>query len=146
MLPKLRKVEGAWNLHLVPKFPDLATKGPIEYFLRFATAELLAEDADQLTARVVNRLTHGLMDLDAAIVALGGDAIGGKLGGMRFMDSRIVSLDSIANPPENGPAGAMNELEEREGALHKALLDVDRRLDQAVEEAVARALEERDLG
>ncbi|MFH1569520.1 MAG: phage portal protein [Gemmatimonadota bacterium] len=138
ILPKLRKIEGALNLFLLPMYPDLARTPAVDWLLEFDTDELLAEDADKVSDRVLRQLERGLLTINEALEELGRDALEDEeLGGMRIVDQRFVPLGQLAagaGLPETGMQAAEEE-------VLKAIRAHEDHLEELVEEKVRQAME-----
>ena len=142
ILPKLRKIEGALDLFLLPRYPDLVRTPAVDWKFEFDAEELLAEDEDKITDRVLRKLERGLLTLNEALTELGHDPLEDEaLGDMRIVDSRFVPLEQLVN----GGMGPENSLETAEEGVIKAIRTHEEHLDEIIEEKVRRALEERGV-
>ena len=135
VLPKLRKIEGAINLFLLPQYPDLKRAPAVDWKFEFDVDELLAEDEDKLTDRVIKKMRHGLLSVDEALEELGHDAIGGDAGEMRMIDKALIPLDSISSNVD------MNALEATEDEVVDVIRRHEEGLSERVEELVRKSLE-----
>lgn len=144
ILPKLRKLEGAYNLFLVPKYPDLARTPGKDFRVEFDTEELLAEDRDKLSSRVISQFTNGLLTVNEALEMLGYDTVEDEaLGSLRIIGGQFQPLENVASGAGGG--GPVNALEGREQQALAALESAGSDVTEKVEEAVKKALEERGL-
>ncbi|HUW15200.1 MAG TPA: phage portal protein [Anaerolineae bacterium] len=138
ILPKLRKIEGALDLFLLPRYPDLQRTPAVDWKFEFDAAELLAEDEDKMTDRVIRKLDRGLLTINEALTELGQDTIEDEaVGGLRMVDSRLVPLESLIGGgglPETGLEGAEQE-------VLKAIRQHEEHLDEVIAEKVRLALE-----
>lgn len=142
ILPKLRKIEGALNLFLLPRYPDLARTPVASWRLEFDADELLAEDVDKVTDRVVQLFERGLLTLNEALAELGRDPVEDEeLGGLRVMDGRLVPLSTLVGGglPETG-------LEKAGDEVLRAIRAHEEHLDELVAEKVREALEAAEGG
>jgi len=140
VLPKLRKIEGALNLFLLPRYPGLQRTPKVDWRLEFDVEELLAEDEDKLTDRVLKKLERGLLTIDEALLELGHDPLEDEeLGETRIIDKRFVPLESVAGGlPETGLEGAEDDVLD-------AMRQHDENLGEVIEEKIAKALEARGV-
>ena len=137
ILPKLKKLEGAYNLYLLPKYPDLVRTSKSDHRLEFDAEELLAEDQDKVVDRVLKKFSHGLLTVNQALEEMGEETVEDEaVGEVRVMDSRLVPIS------EAGGALPMNSLEQQDGELFKSIRDMEGRVAELVEERVRHALEE----
>jgi len=136
ILPKLRKIQGAINLFLLPRYPDLKRTPQVDWLFEFDVEELLAEDRDKLTDRVIKKLRHGMLTIDEALEETGHDAIGGEIGKMRMIDKSLVPLKELL-------AGSvdMNSLESVENEIEDIIRRQEDHLEELVEEKVRKAIE-----
>ena len=142
ILPKLRKIEGALDSFLLPRYPDLVRTPQVDWRFEFDTEELLAEDEDKVTDRVLRKLERGLLTLNEALTEMGHDPLeDDDLGDMRIIDRRFMPLGDLAV----GAAGPEPGLEEAEQGVIKAIREHEDHLDEIVEEKIRRALEERGV-
>jgi len=135
ILPKLRKIEGAIDLFLIPQYADLMRTPQVDWRFEFDTTELLAEDEDMLTDRVIKQLRHGLLTIDGALGELGHDAIGGDVGEMRMIDKALIPLDSI------GDITGLNSLEKAEDEVVDIVRRHEEHMGELIEEEVRKAFE-----
>jgi len=137
ILPKLRKIEGALNLFLLPRYPDLQRTPVLDWRMEFDVEELLAEDEDKLTDRVLKKLERGLLTINEALVELGHDPLEDEeLGGTRIIDKKFIPLADVAGGglPETG-------LEKAEEEVLEAIRRHEEDLNEVIEEKVRKALE-----
>ena len=135
ILPKLRKIEGAIDLFLIPQYADLGRTPQVDWKFEFDTTELLAEDEDLLTDRIIKQLRHGLLTIDEALEELNHDAIGGETGEMRMIDKALIPLDRI------GDATGLNSLEAAEDEVVDIVRRHEEHMGEMIEEEVRKALE-----
>ena len=142
ILPKLRKIEGALDLFLLPRYPDLQRTPAVDWKFEFDASELLAEDEDKLTDRVLRKLERGLLTINEALAELGQDTIEDEaVAALRMVDSRLVPLESLIGSmglPETGLEGAEQE-------VIKAIRRHEEHLDEVIEEKVRLVLESREV-
>ena len=137
ILPKLRKIEGAMDLFLLPQFPDLRRTPKVDWRFEFESEELLSEDEDVLTDRVVKRLRHGLLTINEALEELGEEAVEDEaVGNLRLVDRALVPLSELA-----AGTADLNELEKAEDEIVDAIRRHEDRLNELVEEKVREAVE-----
>lgn len=143
ILPKLRKLEGAFDLFLLPRYPDLARTPRVDWRLEYDTEELLAEDQDKVVDRAVKRLSHGLATINEALEEMGEETVEDEaVGNLRVIDSRLVPLSQLT---EGSGVLPMNSLESQEGELFSAVRKMEDHVAELVEERVRKALEARGL-
>lgn len=105
ILPKLKKIEGAINKHLVPQYPD--SEG---VYVEFDRTPLLKEDEDRLVERFGKAIRVGLITPNEACRRLGWpewpkDQEGGDI---YYMDKSIVSVSAAREEAEARNAGLAN--------------------------------------
>jgi HK97 family phage portal protein len=104
ILPKLRRIESCLQTSLLPlweelqDFPEDPNVSRVSgYRLEYDKSELILEDKDRTTKRVVEQFTHGLLTLERACELIGepmeGDVDGPEALAGRFILNRLVPLD-----------------------------------------------------
>ena len=136
ILPKLRKIEGAINLFLIPQYPDLKRTTAVDWRFEFDVSGVLAEDADILTDRVIKQLRVGLLTIDEALEMLGYEAVNGEIGGMRLMERGLVKADEMSDEDKNS-------LETAEDEVIEVIRRHEDHMDEVIEEKVRKAFERR---
>ena len=142
ILPKLRKIEGSLDMFLLPRYPDLQRTPETDWRLEFDVEELLAEDEDKLTDRVLKKMGMGLLTIDEALVELGHDPLEDEeLGGTRIIDKRFLPLGAVVGEgglPETGLEGAEDEVMD-------AMRQHEEGLEEKIKGIVAKAIEDRGV-
>lgn len=127
--PKLRKIESVFVRNYLPMFSDIVNDEENEYFLLFDTTELLQEDKDKLTDRIVKQLEHGLTTPNEGRAKLGMDKYPeGVAGGNLFYMKTTLQ-----------PVGELSDLdmEEREDQIAQRLDSIDEVIGEEVERRVS---------
>ena len=127
ILPKLRKIESALHNNLIPKFPDLVATEEFEYVLLFDTTELMQEDQDRLTNRLVKQFENGWLTPNEARKSLNRDPYpDSQAGGDEFyMKSTMVLVSTI---------GQDQSLEAFDDNLTKSMGTLEQRVMDALEQ------------
>jgi len=126
---KIKKIESALLLHYLPMFSDIADDEENEYYMLFDTKELLQEDKDRLTDRLVKWIEHGLVTPNEARKQLNMEPYPeGQLGGdMFYMKNTLVP---VGQPSEE-------ELERREDKLASRVDRLGDEIEETVESRIA---------
>lgn len=143
IVPLLRKLEGAMNVHLLPQWgQDLADAG---FYLTFDAEHLTAENEDRLTDRLERQLRSGLRTPNECRELLGlqpYDEAKGQTGGDAFYMATTLQPVAKGAEDDGGDLGGANSLELADDAANRRLAGLEGGVTKALAEMEGRLRED----
>ena len=132
IIPKTKRIEGSANLHLLPRFPDIAADRDqgVKVWVEINRDSISREDDDKLSKRVTLLVRTGLMTPNEGREVLGWDEYNEEQpGGDQFyMEKNLVPVTGESEEPKEETPGVMPEeldIELAEDELQKRVVRLE---------------------